>query len=339
MLPWRKTDNPYSVWISEIMLQQTRVDTVIPYYLRFLERFPSVDSLARAPLDNVLKLWENLGYYSRARHLHAAARQIVERFSGRIPAQLGDLLSLPGIGRYTAGAILSIAFGEAVSAVDGNVRRVVSRLCALEESIDAPAARERIEGIVLSLLPEKNPGGFNQALMELGALVCLPKKPSCSLCPLHGLCRAEMVGRAHLFPVREKRRSVPHREVAAAVIRDGKGRALIVQRPAKGLLGSLWKFPGGILNAGESTAEGLARLVRGELGVGIAVGGPLHAVNHAYTHFRITLTAFSCALVDRGPSVRARLAWRWAEAVEMEGLSFSKADRLIARAVFPPSAS
>ena len=339
VLPWRKTDDPYAVWISEIMLQQTRVDTVIPYYQRFLERFPSLDSLARAPIGDVLKIWENLGYYSRVRHLHAAAREMVERFSGRIPDRMEELLSLPGVGRYTAGAILSIAFGRTVSAVDGNVRRVVSRLFAVEESIDAPATRERIGSIVLSLLPGKDPGNLNQALMELGALVCLPKKPACSICPLRGLCRAEMLGRVHLLPVREKRRSVPLRQVAAAVIRDGKGRSLIVQRPAKGLLGSLWKFPGGILNPGESAAGGLARLVREELGIGIAVGEPLRAVKHAYTHFRITLTAFSCTLVDGRPSPRARFAWRWAGAGEMEDLSFSKADRLIARAVFPPPAS
>jgi A/G-specific adenine glycosylase len=331
-LPWRHTRDPYAIWISEIMLQQTRVETVVPYFLRFLERFPNVETLARAPLGEVLKIWENLGYYTRVRNLHKAAGEIVGRFGGRIPDRWEEILRLPGIGRYTAGAILSIAFGRAVPAVDGNVRRVISRLFAIGESVDDGEVRERIEELVRTLVPKRNPGRFNEALMELGAVCCTPKTPACPACPLQDDCRARSKGLEQSLPVRGKKKSVPHREVVAAVIRDGEGRILIVQRPARGLLGSLWKFPGGILNPGEIPEEGLARIVREELGIDIGIGSPLASVKHAYTHFRITLTAFSCTLREGIP---AGPPWRWAGVDEIEGLPFSKADRMIARLVAP----
>ena len=314
------------------MLQQTRVETVIPYYLKFLERFPTVETLARAPLGDVLKVWENLGYYARVRNLHKAAGEITTGFGGRIPECMEEIIRLPGIGRYTAGAILSIAFGRAVPAVDGNVRRVISRLYAIGESVDDEAVRERIEALVRTLVPTREPGRFNQALMELGAVCCTPKSPACPACPLHDDCRARLQGLEHRLPVRGKKKSVPHREVAAAVIRDGEGRILIVQRPSHGLLGSLWKFPGGILDSGESPGKGLKRIVREELDIGIGVGSPLAAVNHAYTHFRITLTAFACTLREGSP---AGPSWRWAGVDEIDGLPFSKADRMIARFVAP----
>jgi A/G-specific adenine glycosylase len=334
VLPWRTSVDPYAVWLSEIMLQQTQVDTVLPYYHRFLERFPTIATLASAPLEEVLKAWENLGYYSRARHLHEAAAQIVERHGGQLPARWEELIRLPGIGRYTAGAVLSIAFGQALPAVDGNVRRVISRLCALEESVDDPSGREAIERLLHPLIPQKDPGLFNQALMELGALICKPKNPTCTVCPLGDFCRAKALGRTAQLPLRKKRRAVPHKEVTAALLGDGNGRLLIVRRPAGGLLGSLWKFPGGILNPGEPLAEGLRRTVCQELGVGIAVGSQIAAVKHAYTHFRITLTAFACTFADGWPDPHGR-KWRWASLSELNALPFSKADRLIALAMDP----
>ena len=332
-LPWREKRDPYAIWISEIMLQQTQVKTVVPYYLRFLERFPTVETLARAPLGEVLKSCENLGYYARIRNLHQAAGHIAKRHGGRIPDNGEELIRLPGIGQYTAGAILSIAFGQVVPAVDGNVRRVFSRLFEITEPINDKATRERIESMVQMLIPKRNPGRFNQALMELGAVCCKPKSPSCTACPLQGDCRARAHGLVHRLPVRGKRKTVPHREVVAAIIYDRQGRTLVVKRPASGLLGSLWKFPGGILNPREAREAGLKRIVREELGIGIAVGSPLAAVKHAYTHFRITLTAYSCALLEgslTGPSSR------WAGAAALEALPFSSADRRIARAVALP---
>ncbi len=333
-LPWRETSDPYAVWLSEIMLQQTQVDTALPYYRRFLERFPTVEALAAAPREEVLKLWENLGYYSRARHLHEAAVLIVERHGGQIPDRWDSLIRLPGIGRYTAGAILSIAYGLPLPAVDGNVRRVVSRLCALEEPLNDPAGARRIEALLAPLIPKRDPGLFNQALMELGALVCRPRDPACADCPLKALCRARAVGWTDRLPSRERRRAVPHREVVAAVLQGERKRLLIVRRPPAGLLGSLWKFPGGILDPGEPLAEGLRRLVRGELGVEIDVGPKIIAVKHAYTHLRITLTAFSCTFPDGRPAPRGR-TWRWASLAELDRLPFSKADRLVARALHP----
>ena len=194
--------------------------------------------------------------------------------------------------------------------------------------------RERIEALVQTLVPKRDPGRFNQALMELGAVCCTPKSPTCTACPLQDDCRARAQGLTHRLPVRGKKKTVPHREVVAAVIRDGQGRMLIVQRPARGLLGSLWKFPGGILNPREARKGGLKRIVREELGIGIGVGSPLATVKHAYTHFRITLTAFSSTLLEGSPTGPP---WRWAGTVEMEALPFSSADRRIARAVASPA--
>lgn len=329
-LPWRETQNPYAIWISEIMLQQTQVKTVVPYYLRFLERFPTVQELARAPIGDVLKIWENLGYYTRVRNLHQAAGKIAEQYGGQIPDNGEALMRLPGIGQYTAGAMLSMAFGRRVPAVDGNVRRVISRLFEITEPSDERETRQRIESLARTLIPKRDPGRFNQALMELGAVCCTPKSPSCPVCPLQEDCRAHVRGLAHRLPVRGKKRTVPHREVVAAVIRDEMGRMLIVQRPARGLLGSLWKFPGGILNPREAREEGLKRMVQEELGIGIGVGSALAAVKHTYTHFRITLTAFCCILLEGSP---VGPTWRWADAAESEALPFSSADRRIARAV------
>ena len=312
------------------MLQQTRVETVIPYYLRFLEKFPTVQSLAHAESGDVVKVWENLGYYARARNLQKAAQQIMDRFGGRIPANSEEILRLPGIGRYTAGAILSIAFGRPVAAVDGNVRRVIVRLRAIDDPIDDDDVRTRIEALVQTLVPKRNPGRFNQALMELGAVCCTPRTPSCPSCPLQTDCRARKQGLTDRLPARRKRKCIPHREVVAAILRNGNRRILIVQRPGHGLLGSLWKFPGGILDSGEAREQGLKRIVREELGIGIVVGAPIAAVKHAYTHFRITLTAFACVLSEGTPSGPV---WRWAGIEEIDALPFSKADRLVAASV------
>lgn len=329
-LPWRETRDPYAIWISEIMLQQTRVETVVPYFRRFLERFPNAETLAGAPLGEVLKVWENLGYYTRAQNLHRAAGEIVERFGGKIPNDPDQILRLPGIGRYTAGAILSIAFGRNLPAVDGNVRRVISRLFAMEESVDDAAVQKRIEERVSALVPKRAPGRFNQALMELGAVCCTPKTPTCTVCPLQAACGARSRGLVDRLPVRGKKKAIPHRGVVAAIIREKSGRVLIVQRPARGLLGSLWKFPGGFLNPQEPGEAGLARIAREAFSIEIGVGAPLAQVKHAYTHFRITLTAFDCTLKKRAPAVSP---CRWAGKGELEELPFSKADRLIARLV------
>ncbi len=332
-LPWREKPDPYRVWISEIMLQQTRVDTVIPYYRRFLRRFPTVAALAASPLDDVLKTWENLGYYARARNLHKAAKIIDKRYGGRIPDTRESLIAIPGIGDYAAGAILSIAFGQPLPAVDGNVRRVLSRLFSVREPAGLPDTREKIHDLAASLIPQKAPGSFNQALMDLGAGICRPKSPTCSDCPLQRFCKARHEGIQEALPRSDKKPAVPHERVVAAILRDRQGRVLVIRRPATGLLASLWKFPGGILKVGESLPEGLRRTVFEETGIRIQVGERIASFQHAYTHFRITLFAFRCTRKSGQPRSPSTREWRWATREDLKRLAFPRADRAVMAAM------
>jgi len=332
-LPWRKTHRPYRIWIAEIMLQQTQVDTVVPFYRRFLKAFPTLKVLANASFDEVLKAWENLGYYSRARNLHAAARMMVEKFRGRFPRTRDEILSLPGIGPYTAAAILSIAFGAPVAAVDGNVRRVIARLFALTDPSDRPGTQKKIETLAASLIPPHRPGDFNQALMDLGATICMPKVPRCVRCPVRGLCMARSKGLQDRLPLRAPRNPLPQRDMAAAVITKGL-RVLLVQRPRRGLLGGLWKFPGGMKEKGETLESSLIRNVRQEIGAGIQIEGKLAALKHAYSHFRVTLHAFRCRISDGRPRALGCPALTWARAAELPGFALSKADRDLIRLIF-----
>jgi A/G-specific adenine glycosylase len=328
-LPWRNTKDPYRIWVSEIMLQQTQVDTVVPYYERFLSRFPTVHALADASLDDVLKTWENLGYYARARHLHAAAREIVETSSGRIPQTRDELVRLPGIGEYTCGAILSIAFGRPYPAVDANVRRVLSRLFAIRASLDQGRTARHIASVAERLVPVKNPGEFNQGLMDLGATICTPKTPRCAICPVQSCCRALEKGLEEVLPTPKRRPSTPHHNVTAGIMKDGRGRLLIVQRPPRGLLGGLWKLPGGRQKAGESLEACLHREIRQELGLDVAIEQPLLSVNHAYTHFRITLHAFQCRRQKGRPEALDCSGWRWTSWAGLDNLALSRADRKV----------
>ncbi|NTV58177.1 MAG: A/G-specific adenine glycosylase [Deltaproteobacteria bacterium] len=332
-LPWRHTRDPYSIWISEIMLQQTQVETVIPYYLRFLRRFTSVRALAEARTDEVLKMWENLGYYSRARNLHAAAKEIVARWGGRLPQNRKDLLALSGVGEYTASAILSIAFALPVAAIDGNVSRVISRLFALPSPLGSPESRKQVLDLANHLLSKKHPGAFNQAIMDLGATVCTPRAPSCLSCPLRDLCKAKDLELQEQLPVTKKRPALSHKHVTAAILLDRKKRVLVVQRPASGLLGGLWKFPGGERGAKEALEEALVRTVREELGVGVRVLKAMASIKHAYTHFRVTCHVYRCALVrGRLKSLEGR-EWKWVSAEDLQRLALSKAERKILAAL------
>jgi A/G-specific adenine glycosylase len=315
------------------MLQQTRVETVVPYYERFLARFPTVGALAAASLDDVLKMWENLGYYSRARHLHAAARTVVKEFGGVIPETAEELARLAGIGEYTVGAILSIAFDRPFAAVDGNVRRVLARVFAIAESVDEPPVRARIGEMASRLVPRQSPGDFNQALMELGATICTPRMPVCKGCPVQTVCRAYGLGLQNSLPLRRKRTPTRHETVTAAVIRNRRREILVVQRPREGLLGGLWKFPGGTCKEGESLPDAVQRTVREEVGISVRPGSLITSVDHAYTHFRITLHAFECVRVSGRPRKARCTDWRWARVDELEKLAFSKADREVVRAL------
>jgi A/G-specific adenine glycosylase len=280
------------------MLQQTRAATVVPYFRRFVRRFPTVRALAAAPLADVLRLWEGLGYYARARNLHAASRQVVGRLGGRLPTSAAALRALPGIGDYTAAAIASLCFGEAVPAVDGNAKRVAARFLGLTGSMAAPAARRRIAGFLADAIPPDAPGPFNEAVMELGATVCAPAAPRCGVCPLSGGCRALAIGRVHRIPAPRRRRPVPHFDEVACVIRRG-GDVVIVRRPCRGLLGGLWDFPGSRVAAGEAFPATARRAARALTGLSVRVGDRLGTIPHAYSHFRITRHAFA-ARADRG---------------------------------------
>ncbi len=272
-MPWRETSDPYAIWVSEIMLQQTRVDTVIPYWERWLERFPTVEALAEAELDDVLKEWEGLGYYSRARNLHSAARVVRERFNGRVPAEPETLRELPGVGEYTAGAVASIAFDVPTPAVDGNVRRVLSRLYDLESATPA-----QLRDLAAELVPGERPGDFNQALMELGATVCTPRSPACDACPVASWCQARKLGVQELRPLPRERKAVPEEVVETAVIIRDDGAVLLVRRPEDGLLGGLWEFPG---DDGGRSPFVAALLETGE------ADGRLDEVVHTFSHKRV----------------------------------------------------
>ncbi len=328
-LPWRRTRDPYRIWVAEVMLQQTRVETVVPYYRRFIECFPTVEALARASLEEVLKGWENLGYYARARNLHAAARALLQRGDRpQVPRGHAELLALPGVGAYTAGAILSLAFGQPYPAVDGNARRVISRLYALQGP--AGQTEKRIQALAAALVPQQDPGRHNQAVMELGATVCTARRPGCGGCPLQELCEGRRQGLQQRIPAVRRRGPLPHRDVTAAVIRRSDKTLLLIRRPAEGLLGGLWKFPGGERQAGESLAAALRRSLREELGVAARVGRALASVDHAFTHFRVSLHAFRCSL----PAGETGLpAGCWIGEGQVAGLPLSRGERKLMAAI------
>ena len=328
-LPWRKTRDPYRIWISEIMLQQTQVETVIPYYQRWLKKFPTVRALANAPLKEVLALWEGLGYYSRARNLHKAAQKVMAEHKGRLPRTVDELRRLPGIGRYTAGAIASIAFNADAAVLDGNVKRVLARVFNLSDDVKSPAGEKKLWALAESLVPSGRAGDYNQALMDLGATICRPQNPTCLLCPLLGLCEAQKLGLQNERPVTAKKAPTPHYDVTAAILRKN-GRVLIAQRPADKLLGGLWEFPGGKVKPGERLRACLRREIREELGIEIKVGEQTMTLKHAFTHFKITLHVFEATLRRRRPRPIEAAACKWVRPGQLSEYPMGKLDRRIA---------
>jgi A/G-specific adenine glycosylase len=301
-LPWRRTRDPYAILVAEVLLQQTRVGAGAAYYRRFLRRFPSVKALARADEEDVLRAWEGLGYYRRARHLHRAARRIVEAHGGRIPDDMDALLALPGVGAYTAGAVASIAFGTPVPAVDGNVVRVLARLFRVEEDVATASTKRLLRRHAETLLPEEDPGTFNQALMELGSLVCLPRTPRCPACPVAEWCLGRAAGREASLPRRRKRGAVPEVDVVFAVVERGD-RILLVRRD-DGLLGGLWSLPGGEIASGETAEDAVRRLVRETCNVRIEPGPLVGRRVHAFSHRRWRAVALRCRPLAAGPVPR-----------------------------------
>jgi len=327
-LPWRAvggaTPDPYRVWLSEVMLQQTRVETVRGYYERWLERFPTLESLAEAPLDEVLKAWEGLGYYSRARNFHRAVQAVAERHGGRVPGERDAFRALPGVGRYTAGAVMSIAFGQAEPLVDGNVRRVFARWTDDPEPADADLWR-----LAEALVPGDRPGDLNQALMELGATVCTPRAPRCPACPVQRWCAAYAAGTQSERPARRAARAVPHEDVATAVVEDA-GRLLLVRRPVDARLGGMWEFPGTVRKPGESTAAAAERGVRAGLGLEVRAGETVGVVQHAFSHLRHSYHAVRCAVAGGDARAVGWDGWAWAAPDELERYALPVAQKKIA---------
>ncbi len=336
-LPWRNQPTPYRVWISEVMLQQTQVPTAIPYFRRFLKRFPSLPSLATSPLEEVLRLWEGLGYYARARNLHRTAQIIAHDRKGRWPRTFMEWQMLPGIGRYTAAAIASIAFGESVPVVDGNVLRLLSRLWGVRKNIRNPRVQSdffrKLQSPVASA---SDPGSFNQAMMELGARICTPRNPHCAECPLNSECKAYRAGTVARLPV--GRRPTPKRRetVGVGIVFDRHGHILIARRPANRLLGGLWEFPGGRRQGEEPLEETVRREVREETGVEVAVEKPLPVVRHAYSHFAVELHPFLCRHIRGTPHPLAADEVRWVHANELRHYPFPAANRKIEKSLFAP---
>jgi A/G-specific adenine glycosylase len=333
-LPWRQTNDSYSIWISEVMLQQTQVDTVLSYYRRFLERFPEVSALAAADLSQVLKTWEGLGYYARARNLHKAAGIILDDYKGEIPRDYASLKLIPGIGDYTAAAIASIAFGEPAPVLDGNARRVLARWMALHEATDSVSGSKKLRVVAKKNMYAEDPGTWNQAVMELGALVCIPRTPRCEACPVTADCEAYRQKATLEIPLRRKRQPIPHYQVTAALIRH-RGKLLITRRPEKGLLGGLWEFPGGKQEEGETLQECLARELKEELDVVAQVREEFCRVDHAYTHFKITLHVFHARIVSGQPKAIQVAEVRWVKQEELGDYAFPRADRRVIELLMP----
>jgi A/G-specific adenine glycosylase len=326
-LPWRKTHDAYAIWVSETMLQQTQVSTVIPYYRKFLKTFPTVRRLAKANLSEVLKVWEGLGYYSRARNLHRAAGVVADRFDGKIPDRSEELLTLPGIGRYTAGAVLSIAFNREAPILDGNVKRVLSRLFAIGEDIKNKKTEARLWHLSESLIPKGRAGSFNQAVMDLGATICTPQKPQCPLCPLKGLCKAKASGEPERFPMKKGKKEIPHVEAVSAVI-ERSGKVFLRQRPLTGLLGGLWEFPDWKIKDKEDLELKLIKDVKKELGIEIAVKKPIGTFRQTFSHFKLTLHVYHCQAQER------EKPGKWVFIRQLTKFPMSRIHRKIADVVF-----
>ncbi len=330
-LPWRENKDPYRIWVSEIMLQQTRVDTVIPYYHRFMEKFPSIDALADAPEEEVLKAWEGLGYYSRARNLQTAVREVKELYGGVVPDQPNEISSLRGVGPYTAGAILSIAFNKPEPAVDGNVMRVLSRFFLIEEDIMKPATRKVMEALVRELIPQGTASDFNQALMELGALVCTPKSPGCLTCPVMEQCAGRIAGQELVLPIKKKAKP-PRDEYRIALLIEGngdnRGRIRIRQRPEDGLLAKMWELPHILLPAGmsydnnEENRQFIGEQRLAESQNPLVIMEPLMNIDHVFSHIHWFMRVYRC----REESVELPSAdygdYTWLAAGERERYAF-----------------
>ncbi len=337
-LPWRQTTDPYRIWVSEVMSQQTRVETAIPYFERWMRALPDVRALAEADRHTVLSLWEGLGYYARARNLHDAAKEVMDRHHGQIPSDPETFCALKGVGPYTAAAVMSIAFGHPMAVLDGNVMRVVARAQDIRDDIRRPATRHHLQRIVQQWLDPGRPGDFNQAVMELGARVCTPRKPDCRGCPLSDSCLAVRNGSTDSVPYKSPAAKVPHHRIVVAILSDPTGHVLITKRPDTAMLGGLWEFPGGKVETGEGDEVALAREIREELGVDIGGLRLFHTLRHTYSHFKITLAAYIGTITDGVPRPLSAVDMKWVPLTDLSRFPFPKANRDLTRKLTDGSA-
>lgn len=322
-LPWRRSGNPYHIWISEVMLQQTQVATVIPYYKRFLSHFPTVAALAAADQQRVLKMWEGLGYYARARNLQKAAQTVLEKHDGKVPDQYDAFRKLIGVGPYIGAAVQSIAFGHPYAVVDGNVKRVLARLFELDTPVNDSSKLSVFQDIAEKLIDKHSPGDYNQGIMELGALICRPQKPDCTSCPVQAFCSASQNERQQALPIRKKRKKVPKYALAAGVVfRDKK--MLIVRRPEDGLLGGLWEFPSGKISKAETPQSACSRHIRETTGIETIAEKSLIQVKHAFTHFKIEVAVFACKYHSGEIDLNGPIDGKWVSETEIQKYPFSK---------------
>lgn len=324
-LPWRDTLDPYHIWVSEVMLQQTKVRTVIPYYLKFIRAFSDIRQLADAETETVLKYWEGLGYYARARNLHRAARKVVHEFDGRVPGMPEPFLTLPGVGSYICAAVQSICFGHPLPVVDGNVKRVLSRLCLEDAPVNAAQSHKRFSALAADVFDPAHPGDFNQALMELGAMVCTPKQPLCGGCPVISVCRAAATDMTTLYPKRKATAKVPTRHLAIGVVCKGD-LVLITQRPPEGLLGGLWEFPAGKIDGKEEPRQACLRGIEMQTGLTVSIKDHLTRIQHAYSHFKITADIFICEYSAGSVALDGPRNYRWIRLDHIADYPFHKAN-------------
>lgn len=328
-MPWRGELDPYKIWVSEIMLQQTRVDQAMPYFNNFISHFPTVFDLAQAEQQEVLKAWEGLGYYSRARNLLAAAKDVVDNYGGKVPQSYDEIIKLKGIGPYTAAAVTSIAFNQPHAVVDGNVIRVLTRYYGIEDDTRSSKTRKQVQQFADELIDKEQPGDFNQALMELGSAICTPTKPDCQNCPVQAGCIAAQMAKTDTIPYKSPAAKKPHHTIGVGIIEDDNGKLLIALRPDNVMLGGLWEFPGGKQKDGESIRETIERELKEELGVEVKAGFEFMTLKHTYSHFSIDLHAWMCKLVSGSPKPKSSKEIRWVERAELEQYPFPKANKVL----------
>ena len=326
-MPWRETKDSYKIWISEIMLQQTRVDQVWPYFERFISQFPTVFDLAKTDQQSVLKAWEGLGYYSRARNLHATSKSIVEDYGGTLPEDYDEIIKLKGIGPYTAAAITSIAFGKPNAVVDGNVIRIVTRYFGIEEDVRSSRTKKQVQEHVNELISQEYPAEFNQGLMEIGSVICKPSNPDCLNCPIQARCVATKTAKTDFIPYKSPAKKKPHKHIGVGIIQREDGKVLIALRPEDVMLGGLWEFPGGKQEEGETIQQTVERELKEELGVEVHACKEFMKLKHIYSHFSITLQAFHCNLISGKPHPKSSQEIRWVDIAELEQFPFPKANK------------